>query len=125
MCWVRRAPEVCMATKNDPGTGPQERIFGALLRLLPTDFRERFMGEMLSLFRDQQRDARDAGRLTHIRFFWNTCRGLIATALREHREILLQDVDYALRRMRKDFLFTIVVVSILGMAIGASTAAFL
>jgi len=114
-----------MATRNDPGAGPQERIFGALLRMLPTDFQERFVGEMLSLFRDQQRDARDAGRLTHIWFFWNTCRGLIATALREHREILLQDADYALRRMRKDFLFTIAVVSILGMAIGASTAAFL
>ena len=80
---------------------------------------------MRTLFRDQQRDARDAGRLAYARFFWDTCCGLIATAFREHREILFQDADYALRLMRKDFSFTIVVIAILGMAIGASTAAFL
>ena len=80
---------------------------------------------MRTLFRDQQRDARDAGRLAYARFFWDTCRGLVATAFREHREILFQDADYALRLMRKDLSFTIVVIAILGMAIGASTAAFM
>jgi len=103
----------------------QERFLGALLRLLPADFQDRFAGEMRSLFRDQQRDARDAGRLAYARFFVNTSCGLIATAFREHREILFQDSDYALRLMRRDLSFTVVVIAILGMAIGASTTAFL
>jgi putative ABC transport system permease protein len=114
-----------MGTKIDPGTGLQERLFGALLRLYPADFQDRFAGEMRAIFRDQQRDARDAGRLAYFRFFWDTYRGSVATAFREHREILFQDADYALRMMRRNFAFTIVVIGILGMAIGASTAAFL
>ena len=114
-----------MAIRIDPGSGLEDRFFGALLRLFPSDFRERFAVEMRTLFRDQQRDARDAGRLAYVRFFWDTGRGLVATAFREHREILFQDADYALRLMRKDMSFTIVVILILGMAIGASTAAFM
>ncbi len=114
-----------MAARIDPGAGPQERFFAALLRLFPADFRERFADEMRTLFHDQQRDARDAGRLAYVRFFSDTCRGLVATAFREHREILFQDADYAFRLMRKDLSFTIVVIAILGMAIGASTAAFM
>jgi putative ABC transport system permease protein len=109
----------------DRRTGLQERLFGALLRLFPADFQDRFAGEMRSLFRDQQRDARDAGRLGYARFFWNTYLGLISTAVREHREILFQDIGYALRLMRKNLSSTIVVIAILGMAMGASTAAFL
>ena len=41
-------------------------------------------------------------RRTQPRFWWDTARGLVVTAFREHREILFQDVDYALRMMRKD-----------------------
>jgi putative ABC transport system permease protein len=112
-----------MRVRTDPVT--QERFLGTLLRLLPTDFQDRFAGEMRTLFREQQRDARDAGRLAYMRFLLNTSCGLIATAFREHREILFQDADYALRLMRRDLSFTIVVIAILGMAIGASTTAFI
>lgn len=83
----------------DRHAGPQEWLFGALLRLFPADFQDRFAGEMRSLFRDQQRDARDAGRLAYARFFCDTYIGLISTAFREHREILFQDIGYALRLM--------------------------
>ena len=114
-----------MGTKIDPGTGLQEQLFVALLRLYPADFQDRFAGEMRAVFREQQRDARDAGPLACFRFFGDACRGLVVTAFREHREILLQDADYALRLMRRNLSFTIVVIAILGMAIGASTAAFL
>ena len=114
-----------MSIRINPGTGLEERFFDALLRLFPADFRERFAGEMRILFRDQHLDARDAGRLAYVRFFWDTCLGLVATAFREHREILFQDADYALRLMRRDLSFTILVIAILGMAIGASTAAFM
>ncbi len=102
-----------------------ERLFRAFVRLFPSEFRAHFAGEMESVFHDQLRDAQAAGRAAHVRFWWDTCSGLIVTAFREHREILFQDVDYALRMMRKDLTFTAVVVVILGLAIGASTAAFM
>jgi len=102
-----------------------ERFFNAFLRLFPAEFREHFAGEMRAVFRDQEVDARAAGGTAYLRFYWETGRGLVVAAFREHREILLQDVDYALRLMRKDLSFTAVVVAILGMAIGASTAAFM
>ena len=71
---VRRTHEAAMSIRIDPGTELEERLFGALLRLFPADFRQRFAGEMRTLFRDQQRDARDAGRLAYARFFWDTGR---------------------------------------------------
>src|SRR6516225_1494081 len=114
-----------MAIRIEAGTAWSQRIFCALLRLLPADFREHFSGEMRSVFRDQEGDARAAGRMAYAQFCWDTVKGLVATAYREHQEILFQDADYALRLMRKDLSFTIVVIAILGMAIGASTAAFM
>lgn len=101
-----------------------DRLFGMLLRLLPGEFREHFSGEMQSVFRDQRRDAARGGRFAQARFWWDTTTGLLLTAIREHREILVQDGDYALRMMRKDLGFTCVAILILGLAIGAATAAF-
>ena len=36
---------------NSDSTGPEERFFGALLRLFPAEFRERFAGEMREIAR--------------------------------------------------------------------------
>jgi putative ABC transport system permease protein len=114
-----------MAARADTTVTWSQRIFTTFLRMLPADFREHFAGEMRSVFRDQEDDARAAGRMAYAKFCWNTIRGLIVTALREHREILFQDMDYAFRLMRKELSFTVVVIAILGMAIGAATAAFM
>ena len=113
-----------MATTSNANRPFSERVFQSFLRLFPSEFRDHFAGEMETVFRDQHRDAREAGAVTHIRFWWETYSGLIATAFREHRDILFQDADYALRMMRKELGFTLVVIVILGLAIGASTAAF-
>ncbi len=94
------------------------------MRLLPEEFRDRFSGEMQSVFHDQRRDAQQSGPRARARFWWDTATGLLMTAIREHGEILAQDADYALRMMRKDLGFTIVAITILGLAIGASIAAF-
>ena len=113
-----------MPTTNNASRPFSERLFGALLHLLPEEFRDRFSGEMQSLFRDQRHDALRSGGAARARFWWDTASGLIITAIREHGEILSQDVDYALRMMRKDLGFTCVAILILGLAIGAGTAAF-
>ena len=113
-----------MAITSNANRPFSERVFRGFLRLFPSEFREHFAGEMETVFRDQHRDAREAGAFTHIRFWLETYSGIIATALREHRDILFQDAEYALRMMRKELGFTLVVIVILGLAIGASTAAF-
>lgn len=113
-----------MSTNNNPRMPVSERLFGLLLRVLPQEFRERFSGEMQSVFRDQQQDARRAGAKAQARFWWETASGLLTTAAREHGEILAQDSSYALRMMRKDLGFTVLSILILGLAIGACTAAF-
>jgi putative ABC transport system permease protein len=123
MFWARSTLDLNMMTR--PQTGLSERFFNALLRLFPAEFREHFAGEMRTVFRDQEVDARSAGGTAYLRFCLETSRGLVVGAFREHREILFQDADYALRLMRKDLSFTAVVIAILGMAIGASTAAFM
>jgi hypothetical protein len=40
------------------GSGVGERVYRALLRLYPANYRDRFSGEMLQLFHDKLRDAR-------------------------------------------------------------------
>jgi len=125
MYWVHSKLDLNMASTPQAGRYFPERLFNALLRLFPAEFREHFAGEMRTVFRDQEVDARAAGGTAYLRFCWETSRGLVVAAFREHREILFQDVDYALRLMRKDLSFTAVVIAILGMAIGASTAAFM
>ncbi len=113
-----------MATSNNPVKPFPERVFGALLCLLPGEFRERFSAEMETVFRDQQHDVQQQGRVSQLRFWWESAKGLVTTAVREHGEILAQDVDYALRMMRKDRSFTLVIVVVLALAIGAGTVAF-
>ena len=113
-----------MATSRNVNRPLSERVFQGFLRLFPLEFREHFASEMEKVFRDQHRDAREAGALTHMCFWWETYSVLIVTAFRQHRDILFHDADYALRMMRKELGFTLVVIAILGLAIGASIAAF-
>lgn len=101
------------------------RIFSALLYLLPREFREHFGREMKAVFADQHLDAAADGRLACARFWLETFTGLLITAFREHLDILTADVTYSLRVLRKDPAFLSFSVLILGLGIGASTAAFL
>src|SRR5205814_10298827 len=56
--------------------------------------------------------------------WWDTLRGIMATAPREHLDVVRRDVGFALRTLRRQKGFTAVAVLALAVGIGANTAVF-
>jgi hypothetical protein len=68
-----------------PRGGGHERVYGWLLRFYPAEFRSRFAGDMVQLFRDQLRDARTGASPSGPARTWlRTLPDLVMTAASEH-----------------------------------------
>src|SRR5262249_55553600 len=77
-----------------------ERVFRRLLRLFPAEFRGDFGDEMAEAFDQQRRDTVEhGGSMGLARLWWDTLRGIITTAPREHWDLFRQDTRYGLRNL--------------------------
>src|SRR5262245_57906137 len=99
-----------------------DRLFRALLRLFPGEFRSDFGDQMTEDFRDQRREAVVNGGSR--RLWFSTVLDVIRRAPREHADVLWRDVVYATRTLGQRPGFTLMAVLILGLGIGANTSIF-
>src|SRR6187399_3279394 len=103
----------------DTGSSLPQRVYAALLRLFPQEFRGDFGDQMTEDFRDQREEAASSGTPAAAWRLWaRTTWDILRSAPREHLDLLLRDVAYASRRLRRNPLFALTAIVTLALAIG-------
>jgi putative ABC transport system permease protein len=100
------------------------RLFRALIRLLPFDFRSDYGRQIEQVFDDQRRDLSHAPLRVRARLSARAVGGLLSTALVEHMAVLTGDARLGVRTIRKAPAFALVLIVTLAIGIGANTAIF-
>jgi hypothetical protein len=78
-------------------TPTRDRVFAALLRLFPSEFRGDFGDELRADFEDQEAAARTASRRAVAGLWLRTIWDFVRRGPREHLDVLVRDARYGLR----------------------------
>ncbi|MGE3274980.1 MAG: ABC transporter permease [Vicinamibacterales bacterium] len=105
--------------------GVTDRVFRALLRLLPEEARAGYERDMAATFRAEARDAARAGRWRALARLWTgTIGDLLKVAPAEHVDILVRDIRFASRTLAARPALTLTAVATLALGLGANVAMF-
>ena len=102
--------------------GLPDRIFRAVLRALPSEFRGDYEREIAATFRAERRAATTSIALARV--WLATLADVFRTAPGEHVDILKRDLAYTLRMLMRRPTLTATAVITLALGIGANTAIF-
>jgi putative ABC transport system permease protein len=101
-----------------------ERLYRALLRIFPSEFRGDFGDQMADDFREQRLDAATGGTAPVARLWTRTALDMGRSAPREHLDVLRRDVAYAVRLLLRRRGFAAITLATLALGIGLNTAVF-
>jgi predicted permease len=96
-------------------------FYRALLHLFPRSFRAEYGREMEAVFAREWKAAHDMDRAALVA---RTVADVSSNAVHVHFDILIQDVKYAARSLRRTPGFTITAILVSALGIGATTATF-